>query len=63
MTTPQNTADTTAPTIENYRQLLAAGAGPAAYAMFAQLPADAQATIREENLRARGIIDHGSRFD
>jgi hypothetical protein len=63
MTTPQNTADPAAPTIENYRRLMQAGAGPAAYAMFADLsPAD-QAVIREENLRARGIIDHGSRFD
>lgn len=63
MTTPQNNADAMAPTLENYRRLLAAGAGPAAYAMFANLPAADQAVIRAENLRALGIIDHGSRFD
>lgn len=56
-------ADYTAPTIENYRRLARQGAGPAAAALFAALTAADQATIREENLRARGIIDHGSRFD
>jgi len=63
MTTPQNTADYTAPTIENYRRLARQGAGPAAAAIFAALPAADQAVIREENLRARGIVNHGSRFD
>lgn len=63
MTTPQNTADYTTPTIENYRRLSRQGAGPAAAAMFAALPAHDQAVIRAENLRAHGVIDHGSRFD
>lgn len=62
MTTPQNT-DYTTPTVENYRRLTRQGAGPAAAAMFAALSAAEQAALRAENLRARGIIDHGSRFD
>lgn len=61
MTTPQITGPE--PTIANYRELSSQGAGPAAAALFARLsPAD-QALVRTENLRARGIVDHGSRFD
>ena len=62
-TTPNEAGTAPAATIENYKILTRDGAGPAAYALFAQLsPAD-QAAVRAINAKTYPNRDRSSRFD